>query len=258
MKYPFVLALFGTLTLACPLFPAHAQMGFSPSAPPVTSSGINRSNSVAPLPVRPVQPTTAGMVSPGSPYAAVAPQQPGLSTEAIDPDHTLNRGDQLSYRVQEDRDNTVYPLVVTDTGEVQLPLGGRVKAVGKSTRQLASDIKSQLEREYYYHATVELGFISVAPRASRGRVFVTGAVKQTGSVELPLDAPLTASQAIYQMGGPVDFSNLKRTRVIRKGGPEKGLPVNVKAVEAGKLDQDVVLQPGDTVIVPEAGFGVKF
>ena len=91
------------------------------------------------------------------------PQQ-GLSTEAIDPDHKLERGDQLSYRVQEDRDDKVSELVVTATGEVQLPLGGRVKAVGKSTRELASDIKSQLEREYYYHATVDLGFISVAQR----------------------------------------------------------------------------------------------
>ena len=181
----------------------------------------------------------------------------GFPTEAIDPDHKLERGDQLSYRVQEDRDDKVSELVVTATGEVQLPLGGRVKAVGKSTRELASDIKSQLEREYYYHATVDLGFISVAQRTSRGRVYVSGAVKQTGSVELPLDQPLTASQAIYQMGGPVDFSALKKTKVYRKGGPAGGILVNVKAIQEGKLDQDVVLQPGDSIYVPEATFGFK-
>ena len=44
---------------------------------------------------------------------------------------------------------------------------------------------------------------------------------------------------------------------MRKGGPEKGIPVNIKAVEAGKLDQDVVLEPDDKVIVPEATFGFK-
>ena len=255
MKYLLAPVILTLLTLSCPPLSADAQMGFSPSAPPVTSSGINRSNSAAPLPVaRPAQPAAEGVASNGYPVTA----QQGLSTEAIDPDQKLNRGDQLSYHVQEDRDDKVWPLVVTDTGEVQLPLGGRVKAVGKSTRQLATDIKSQLEREYYYHATVDLGFISVKARTSRGRVYVAGAVKQTGIVELPLDAPLTASEAVYQMGGPVDFSNLKRARVMRKGGPEKGIPVNIKAVEEGKLDQDVVLQPDDKVIVPEATIGFKF
>lgn len=254
MKSLSALAIFGIVSLAWPLVSAEAQMGFSPSGPPVTSSGINRGGSSVPAPVQPAQvPATVGGM-PGSSYAA-APQV--LSTEPIDPDHKLNRGDQLSYRVQEDRDDKVWPLTVTDTGEVQLPLGGRVMAKGKSTRQLTSDIKSMLEREYYFHATVDLGLVAVAARASRGRVYVAGAVKATGPVELPLDQPLTATQAIYQMGGPVDFSALKRTRVMRKGGPAKGIPVNVKAVEAGQYDQDVVLQPGDTVYVPEAFIGFK-
>ena len=255
MKYLFIPAIVGTVFLAWPLASADAQMGFSPAAPPITSSGINRSNNAPVMTARPAQPAAASGMTQGG-YASV-PQT--LSTEPIDPDHKLNRGDQLSFRVQEDRDDKIYPLTVTDSGEVLLPLPGcRVKAVGKSTNQLTADIKSMLEREYYYHATVDLGLVAVAARASRGRVYVSGAVKQTGSVELPLDAPLTASEAIYQMGGPVDFSNLKKARVMRKGGPERGIPVNIKAVEEGKLDQDIVLQPGDRVIVPEATFGIKF
>lgn len=256
MKHLFAPVLLATIISAWSPGSAYAQMGFSPSAPPVTSSGFNRSSGPALPPVRPVQSATA--VDPATGGYMIVPQ--ALPNEPIDPDHKLNPGDSLSYRVREDRDDNLPPstLTVTDSGEVQLPLGGRVKATGKSTRQLTADIKSVLEREYYYHATVDLGLIAVARRASRGRVYVSGAVKQTGSVELPLDSPLTASEAIYQMGGPVDFSNLKKARVMRKGGPEKGIPVNVKAVEEGKLDQDVVLQPGDRVIVPEASFGIKF
>ncbi len=257
MKPLSTLALFSILSLAGPLVSAEAQMGFSPSAPPVTSSGINRGSAAASLPVQPAQgPVTVG----GMPGATYAPPPQVLSTEPIDPDHKLNRGDQLSYRVQEDRDDKIWPLTVTDTGEVQLPLGGRVMAKGKSTRQLTADIKSILERDYYKpgHATVDLGLVAVAARASRGRVYVSGAVAQTGSLELPLDQPLTASEAVIQMGGPKDFSNLKRTRVMRKGGPPKGIPVNVSAVNAGQYDQDVVLQPGDKVIVPEATFNIKF
>ncbi len=256
MKHLFAPAILGTALFTWPLVSAEAQMGFSPAAPPVTSSGINRSNNAAPaIAGRAVQPTVGSNATQYG-YASV-PQT--LSTEPIDPDHKLNRGDQLSYRVQEDRDDNISTLTVDDSGEVLLPLPGcRVKAAGKSTNQLRADIKSLLEHEYYYHATVDLGLTRAAARASRGRVYVSGAVKQTGSVELPLDAPLTASEAIYQMGGPVDFSNLKKARVMRKGGPERGIPVNIKAVEEGKLDQDIVLQQGDRVIVPEATFGIKF
>ena len=61
-----------------------------------------------------------------------------------------------------------------------------------------------------------------------------------------------------QMGGPRDFSNMKRTRVMRKGGPAKGIPVNVPAIEKGEFDKDVVLEPGDTIIVPEASLKFNF
>ena len=181
-----------------------------------------------------------------------------MTSEPIDPNHKLGRGDRMSFRVAEDREpDKTYQLVVTDSGEVDLPLGGRVKAAGKTPDQLRTDIKGLLDREYYYNATIYMGLDSVAQRANRGTVLVTGAVRSVGPVELPVDQPLTATQAIYRMGGPQDFSVLKRTKIYRKGGPKGGIPVNVKAVESGELDKDVVLQPGDIIKVPTATWGFK-
>ncbi|MBE7159096.1 MAG: SLBB domain-containing protein, partial [Rhodospirillales bacterium] len=163
----------------------------------------------------------------------------------------------LSYRVAEDRDDKVTQLFVTDSGEVELPLGSlRVKASGKTTPQLAADIKGVLEREYYKpgHATVFLGLVSAAPNASRGKVYLTGEIASKGAIDLPADGQLTVYQAILQLGGFTQDANLKAVFIYRKGGPAKGLQIDCKAISNGDTAKDVVLQPGDTVKVKKKLF----
>ena len=259
MKHRQAFAFLALCGVVLPLLAARAQSLYSPASPVNTSNPYAGASLPRTAPARPPQGLSdAAMagVAGGTGYGS-GPQV--MTSEPIDPNHKLGRYDQLSYQVAEDREpEKVAQLFVSDDGYVDLPLGGRVKAAGKTTDQLRADIKGMLEREYYYHATINMGLTRVAARASRGRVYVTGAVKTVGSIELPVDTVVTASQAIYQMGGPVDFSNLKRTRVMRKGGPPGGIPVNVKAVEKGEFDKDVVLQPDDHVIVPEASVGLRF
>ncbi len=181
-------------------------------------------------------------------------------TGPIDPDHRLGPRDLLSYRVAEDRDDKVYQLSVTDSGEVELPLGSlRVKATGKTTQQLTSDIKGMLEREYYKpgHATVFLGLLNVANGTSKGRVYVTGEVNGKGAVDLPADGQLTVVQAILQLGGFTPDADLKRVFIVRNGAPKSGIRVNAKAVLNGENDKDVVLQPNDKIRVEKKFIGVS-
>jgi protein involved in polysaccharide export with SLBB domain len=244
---------------------AEAQNGFNSSAMP--NANPFRSAGIPPSQIAPPQGAPAsGMNLPGGaagynsyngyPGGGV-PGFAGLMTaEPVDPNHKLGRGDRLSYRVVEDRDDKVMPLVVTDSGDVDVPLIGRVKAMGKSPSQLTADIKSQLEKEYYWpgHATVVMGLDLVAPRVSKGRVYVTGSVRTEGAVELPLDEPLTVSKAIARSGGFRDVANQRKVRLVRKGGPAKGIIVDVKAINAGDdKAEDPVLQPEDKVVVPDRG-----
>lgn len=245
MKHlPIVL---GALSLAC-TFRASAQNGFNssplPNAAPFSSLHAAPASNLPPM-------------APANPYAGAAyggAPAPGAypvpSAAPIDPNHKLGRGDRLSFRVVEDRDDKVWPLFVTDSGEVDVPLIGRVRAVGKSTDQLQADIKSQLEREYYYHATVIMGLDNIAPIASKGRVYVTGAVRSEGAVELPTDEPLTVSKAIAKVGGFRDFGS-RVVKVQRRGGPPGGISVDVGAVNKGAIDKDIVLQPEDIIVVRE-------
>jgi polysaccharide export outer membrane protein len=265
MKTPCVFALFAIVFAAAPLDRAGAQSPFSSTSPPNSNPfGNSASGFGSPGgfgPVRPSQLASAQSPPLGQaayPAAAAAPAT--YSSAPADPNHRLGVGDRLSYRVQEDRDGKVWPLVVTSSGEVDIPLLGRVKAEGKSTTQLTSDIRGALEREYYNvgHATVIMGLDSVAPEVSRGRVYLTGAVRTQGALDLPTGDTLTVSQAIVQSGGKSDFSDLKHVKIIRKGGPRKGIIVNVKAVLDGQTDKDVLLEPGDTIAVPEKTFNISF
>ena len=220
--------------------------------PTMNPNGTSRFGQTAPLPAQAVPAPgmpgmAAGMAPGGYPVAGYTGSEP------IDPDHKLNRGDRLSYRVVEDRDPTVIPLYVSDDGSVLVPLINRVKATGKTTQELTNDIRSRLEQEYYYHATVVLGLDAIASAPDKGTVYLSGAVMSTGAVPLPLGTDLTVSQAIAKAGGFKDFA-AKKVRVIRAGGPEKGYLIDVGAVQKGDLKKDFKLQPNDQIVVPEKMF----
>ena len=61
------------------------------------------------------------------------------STDSLDDKRKLTIGDRVSYRVLEDK-NPAVSLLVTDAGDVEVPLLGRVSAAGKTCRELALEI----------------------------------------------------------------------------------------------------------------------
>src|SRR4051812_19804164 len=120
---------------------------------------------------------------PLAPKAAPADLPPTTSTvlrtnsmSALDNKKRLGPNDYVSFRVVEDRDNDSQRLRVSDNGELEVPYIGPAPAEGKTCLELANNIKSALEREYYYHATVILALDRVSEK-SRGRIYVYGSVK---------------------------------------------------------------------------------
>ena len=255
MKNPLLLSSLWALCLALGSQSASAQSSFNSGA--AGSSPFGQFHSPPASPQAAATPDPATQAAYGS--AAVNPNAAAgfYSNEPVEPNHKLNRGDILSYRVVEDRDSKPpEPLVVTDSGEVNIPLIGPIPATGKSVTQLSSEVKARLEREYYYHATVIMGLERVAPRPSRGRVYMSGAVRTEGPVELPLDETLTVSKAVIKAGGAKDFGDLAHVKVLRKANSGKPIIVNVKTILKGKPEGDIALEPGDTVVIPEKLFNL--
>jgi polysaccharide export outer membrane protein len=85
--------------------------------------------------------------------------------------------------------------------------------------------------------------------------YIIGQVKQPGSYPY-LDREITLVEAISKAGGFTEIAARNRTRIIRvEDGVEKIIQVQVDAItDAGKKQQDVIVQPGDVIVVPESFF----
>jgi len=190
------------------------------------------------------------------PARAAAVEPPRTSTvmrtnsmNVLDDRTRLGSNDFVSFRVVEDRDNESQRLRVNDNGQLEVPYIGLVQAAGKTSKELAHNIKAALEKEYYYHATVIIAVDHVSEK-SRGKVYVYGSVKGQGPQEIPPDETYTVSKAIIRAGGFGDFADKKKIKLTRKNG--EMIQVDLKRViEQGRTDEDVVVQPDDQIYVPQ-------
>lgn len=171
----------------------------------------------------------------------------------LDDKYQLSIGDQLSFRISEDEEEPVH-LTVTDSGDLQVPYIGRYPAAGKTCKELALALKVELEKEYYRVATVVVA-VDSKPR-SRGKIYIVGAIRTPGPQDLSSDEVLTVSKAILRAGSFTEFADQKNVRVTRGTGlgadAKKTFTVNVAQVfEKGKTENDLPLQPGDLIFIPE-------
>jgi len=182
----------------------------------------------------------------------------------VDNTTPIRTGDLISLRIVEDRNEPIQ-LRVGVTGDINAPHIGIVKAAGRTCRELAFSMKSQLEKSLYNTATVIVG-IDMRPEDIGGRgprtgireeeldvITVFGQVIRQGKYELPINEDMTISQAILLSGGFAQFANPKKVKLVRRT-PQgaKNILINVDHImRKGNLDKDVFLRRGDVIIVDE-------
>jgi protein involved in polysaccharide export with SLBB domain len=206
---------------------------------------VDRMNGLPVLPAQAVVPAAQAVPS-ATPETVVY-----TSSESLDDKRKLTIGDHISYRVLEDK-NPAVSLMVTDAGDIEVPLLGRVSAAGKSCRQLAYEMKPVLEKTYFYKATVIVA-LDFATQKSPGRIYVTGMVGGPGPQDMPPDEIYTLSKAITKAGGVAQFGNDHRVKIVRKDadGTTENMEVDVgEIINKGRIDKDPVLQPNDMIVVP--------
>jgi protein involved in polysaccharide export with SLBB domain len=168
-------------------------------------------------------------------------------------DHLLGAGDRVTYRVEEDGDPAV-ALTVSDAGELEIPLVGRVRVKGKTTAQIVLEIKPVLEQEYYHKATIRLAVDQVNPNGNVVKVYLTGEVKRPGPQEFLMNERMTASRIILKAGGFADFANTRKVKIVRQdaSGKTSSFEADLKEVlEGGKVELDPEVKDGDLIIVPQ-------
>ena len=211
--------------------------------------------------------TNAEALVTGSATGSNAP--PATSNYVADDKYKLRPGDRVSLRVMEDNE-PAKSLVIADSGELDVPYLGRVPAADKSCKELAAELKTRLEKDFYYRATVVLA-LDLANK-SIGRVYVWGQVRNQGALELIPGENLTAGKAVLRAGGFADFANKKRVKVVRAApatpgnnaaaptpptaappaydAPETFVLNLTEVLEDGKTEKDLPLRADDLVIVP--------
>jgi protein involved in polysaccharide export with SLBB domain len=143
-------------------------------------------------------------------------------------------------------------ITITDSGDLEVPYLGLVHAAGKTSRDLAKEVKGLLEQKLYFRATVVIALELTDKKRVTGKVYVSGQVRNSGGFEIPAGESLTVSRAILNAGGFSDFSDKKNVRLIRQSARGKEVvTVNVSEIlEKGKVELDLPVQPNDLIVVP--------
>ena len=243
---------------------------------------INHEPAPTPMPVTPQDQPDA---TPQEPAPMVAASLSSMA--ALDNTSKLRIGDTISFRIIEDRDAPVTRLV-TDSGEIEFPYVGRVKAQDKTCRELAYELKKTLEIHYYEKATVIIGIDHMANESTpHDYVWLIGETRAVGPQQISPSQPMTLSQIILKAGGFGAYADERHVRLVHyspttpaqargnskapivdpKDGsatpavsadstdsssaknPISEQMVDVKAVLEGKSTVDPIVSPGDKIIV---------
>ncbi|MFZ3189334.1 MAG: polysaccharide biosynthesis/export family protein [Candidatus Sulfotelmatobacter sp.] len=183
----------------------------------------------------------------GSRNATKAAKEPApevqRSAAQVPAEYVIGADDTLHISVWKEPDLTV-TLPVRPDGKISLPLLNDVAAAGLTPMQLKDSITEKLKK---YIADPRVTVVVTAMNSQR--FFVTGEVVHSGP--MPLLPDMTVLQALSAAGFN-QFANVKGIYLLRtENGRQVKLPFNYKEVVKGSHpEQNIMLKPGDTVVVP--------
>ncbi|MGY6276076.1 polysaccharide biosynthesis/export family protein [Methylomonas sp. MgM2] len=164
---------------------------------------------------------------------------------AIDESYRINKGDKLKINVWQE-ENLQSEVAVSPDGTISFPMVGIVQAAGKTIEEFQNLLRERLE-EYIPGPEVNVTLLS----ADGNLIYVIGEVARPGPY--PMNKNLDVMQALSMAGGFTPFAAKNDIRILRHDleGHSKTIPFAYGDIEDGDaLDTNILLQSGDTIIVP--------
>jgi polysaccharide export outer membrane protein len=177
-------------------------------------------------------------------FAADAAEEAAPKQAPVAQTYLLQPGDILQVSVWREQE-LQSEVVIRPDGNLSFPLSGEVQAAGRGVDEVRGDLETRL-RKFVPEAVV-----TVAVKVLSGnRVFIVGKVLKAG--DFVMGRPIDVMQAIALAGGATPFADLGGIRILRRtAGKLISIPFSYGEVESGrKLEQNILLQGGDTVVVP--------
>jgi polysaccharide export outer membrane protein len=176
----------------------------------------------------------------------LSPEMRGKSIESvIHPAYRIGAEDVLHISVWKEQDLDREVLVRPDGG-ISFPLAGNLEAAGKTTQELTTELTRRIQR-YIPEAVVTVTVKTV----SGYDIFVVGKVQNPG--QFTIGRYVDVLQALTLAGGLTPFASENNIKIQRrsKDGRVIVFPFEYSQVKKGnKLEQNIILQSGDTVVVP--------
>lgn len=189
------------------------------------------------------EPAKETAAAPAPPPAATSTSTPPPMLNAAPKDYVIGSEDTLMVSVWNEEKLTA-TLPVRPDGKISLPLLNDVQASGLTPMQLADLIAEKLKK-----FVADPRVTVVVTQMNSQKVFMLGEVTHTGA--LPLLPNMTVLQALSTSGFS-QFANQKKIYILRiEDGKQLKLPFNYKMVVKGeRMEQNILLKPGDTIVVP--------
>ena len=165
------------------------------------------------------------------------------AAQTAPPEYVIGPEDVIQISVWKN-DTLSRTVPVRPDGKISLPLLNDVQAAGLTPMQLADALTVRLKK-YVADPRVTV----VVTQINSKRVYLVGEVLHPGPI--PMLPNMTVLQALASAGF-TQFANTKGIYVLRtENGRQQKMPVNYRQLIKGdSVDQNVMLKPGDTIVVP--------
>jgi polysaccharide export outer membrane protein len=160
-------------------------------------------------------------------------------------DYQIGPADTLQITVWKEPDVSVPSVVVRPDGKITVPLIKDIQVTGLTPRQVEVLVTDGLSK-----FIAEPNVTVVLAAINSKRIYVIGAVKKEGA--LAYNYGMTVMQALSEAGGLTEYARRRKIYILRSdNGREYRLDFNYEEVVRGeRAEQNVILQPGDTVVIP--------
>lgn len=164
--------------------------------------------------------------------------------------YKIGSGDTVQVNVWKNDEISRDALVRPD-GMISLPLVGDIRALGKTTDELATDVTEKLVT-YIRTPQVSVSVENPSSADFQQRVRITGAVNDPTAI--PYKDGMTVMDLVLAAGGLNEFAAGNRAVLHRKNNEGESLAYAIKLrniLSKGDLATNYNLRPSDVIAVPE-------
>ena len=193
----------------------------------------------------------------GPPSGDVAPMRKDPGRAAGDPansdEYIIGAGDQLSVFVYRNPDLSEGGVAVRPDGRISTPLIEDIVAAGKKPKELARELEQKLAKFIQDPNVTVIVRSFVGPPDRQVRVIG----EATEPTAIPYRDHMTLLDVMIATKGLTKYASGNRAVIVRTDPDGKRRSIGVKLsnlIKDGDISQNLEMQPGDTLIIPQSWF----